>query len=86
MPVGMTKQLGAVAHPMGAVAAQPCLGLEASRHGRMHTGLGCCMQCCAGLRVAERVLTAHGVHLASLHTPKQYGTVEQAMGRMVAQP
>ncbi len=41
-------------------------------------------QCCAGLRVAEGVVTAHGVHLASLHTPKQYGTVEQAMGRMVS--
>ena len=52
----------------------------------MHKGLGCCMQCCAGVRVAERVVTAHGVHLASLHALKQYGTVEQAMGRMVAQP
>ena len=41
-------------------------------------------QCCAGLRVAEGVVTAHGVHLAFLHTPKQYGAVEQAMGRMVA--
>ncbi len=52
----------------------------------MHRGLGCCRQCCAGLRVAERVVTAHGVHLASLHALKQYGTVAQAMGRMVAQP
>jgi hypothetical protein len=82
----MPKQFGAVNHPMGAVAAQPSLGLlKASRHGRMHKGLGCCMhQCCAGLRVAEMVVTAHGVHLAFLHTPKQYGTGEQAMGRMVA--
>ena len=63
------------------------LGLTASRHGRMHKGLGCCRQCCVGLQVAERVVTAHEVHLgASLHTPKQYGAVEQAMGRMVAQP
>ncbi len=38
----------------------------------------------AGLRVAERGVTAHGVHLAFCHTPKQYGAVEQAMGRMVA--
>ncbi len=52
----------------------------------MHKGLGCRRQCCVGLRVAERVETAHGVHLASLHTPKQYGAVEQAMGRIVAQP
>jgi hypothetical protein len=26
------------------------------------------------------------VHLAFLHTPKQYGTGEQVMGWMVAQP
>ena len=52
----------------------------------MHKGLGCCMQCCAGVRVAESVVTANGVHWVSLHTIKQFGAVEQAMGRMVAQP
>ena len=62
------------------------LGLTASRHGRMHKGLGCCRKRRESLRVEERVVTAHGVHLASLHTPKQYGAAEQAMGRMVAQP
>ncbi len=62
------------------------LGLTAQRHARYKKGHGCSRQRCAGLRLADRVTTAHGVHLASLHTPKQYGAVEQAVGRMVAQP
>ena len=86
--------LGAPPHDQAVQRRSPCqgrhgsatLGLTASRHGRMHKRLGCCRQCCVGLGVAKRVVTAHGVHLASLHAPKQYGAVEQAMGRMVAQP
>ena len=85
---------GALAHPQAVWRRGPyhgcdgsaTLGLTAQRHARYKMGLGCCRQCCAGLGVAERVVTAHGVHLASVHTPLQYGAVEQAMGRMVALP
>ena len=86
MPLLTPKQYGAVDRATGAMAAQPLGCLSAQRLARYKMGRGCCRQCCAGLGVAERVVTAHGVHLASLHTPKQYGAVEQAMGRMVAQP
>ena len=76
----MPKQYCTVDHAKAAMADGPAAPRSVQEGPRVFQAA------LRGLRVEERGVTARGLHVASIHATKQYGAVEQAMGRMVAQP